>query len=121
MGNPTEKPDSLVHLLIQIQLKVVVRMVASAGSVAVVGAGIIGGSTALEIQALIPGVQVTIFSEDVTPDTTADGAAGIFGLYLMGDTPTADQVRLLRTRYSLSSSTLWTTSHIFPPSFGSVY
>ena len=28
----------------------------------------------------------------MTPDTTADGAAGIFGLYLMGDTPTADQV-----------------------------
>ena len=54
-------------------------MVDSAGSVAVVGAGIIGQSkthfntiyylehtgvsTALEIQALIPGVQVTIFSE----------------------------------------------------------
>ena len=32
------------------------------------------------------------FYLDVTPDTTADGAAGIFGLYLMGDTPTADQV-----------------------------
>ena len=67
---------------------------------------------------MIPGVQVTIFSEgyrqtfqpfklspnsslfitdispDVTPDTTADGAAGIFGLYLMGETPTADQVHL---------------------------
>merc|ERR1719322_830340 len=68
-------------------------MVESAGSVAVVGAGIIGISTALEIQALIPGAQVTIFSEDVSPDTTADGAAGIFGLYLMGATPTEDQVR----------------------------
>jgi len=74
-------------------LKVVVAMVESAGSVAVVGAGIIGISTALEIQALIPGAQVTIFSEDVSPDTTADGAAGIFGLYLMGATPTEDQVR----------------------------
>jgi len=69
-------------------------MVESAGSVAVVGAGIIGISTALEIQALIPGAQVTIFSEDVSPDTTADGAAGIFGLYLMGATPTEDQVHL---------------------------
>ena len=63
---------------------------------------------------MIPGVQVTIFTEgsrliiasqptvsflvslsfppDVTPDTTADGAAGIFGLYLMGATPVDDQV-----------------------------
>ena len=32
------------------------------------------------------------FPPDVTPDTTADGAAGIFGLYLMGATPIADQV-----------------------------
>ena len=32
------------------------------------------------------------FPPDVTPDTTADGAAGIFGLYLMGATPVADQV-----------------------------
>ena len=31
---------------------------------------------------------------DVSPDTTADGAAGIFGLYLMGATPTEDQVHL---------------------------
>ena len=35
------------------------------------------------------------FYPDVTPDTTADGAAGIFGLYLMGDTPTADQVHIV--------------------------
>jgi len=83
-------------------------MVVSAGSVAIVGAGIIGVSTALEIQALIPGVQVTIFSEDVTPDTTADGAAGIFGLYLMGDTPTADQVRWAQITHDWMEQ-LWKT------------
>ena len=36
------------------------------------------------------------FPPDVTPDTTADGAAGIFGLYLMGATPVADQVHFNR-------------------------
>ena len=41
---------------------------------------------------LVPQVNVTIFSELVSPNTTADGAAGIFGLYLMGSTPVCDQV-----------------------------
>ena len=51
------------------------------------------GSTALQVQRLVPHVKVTIFSDLVSPDTTADGAAGIFGLYLMGSTPVCDQVR----------------------------
>merc|ERR1719153_1719641 len=63
------------------------------GKVAVIGAGVIGLSTALHIQELLPEVKVTIFSADLSPDTTADGAAGIFGLYLMGSTPLPDQVR----------------------------
>ena len=37
-------------------------------------------------------LDLTLFQLEVTPDTTADGAAGIFGLYLMGDTPVNDQV-----------------------------
>ena len=40
----------------------------------------------------MPLAQVRIFSECVSPNTTADGAAGIFGLYLMGSTPVSDQV-----------------------------
>ena len=43
----------------------------------------------------MPQVNITIFSELVSPNTTADGAAGIFGLYLMGSTPVCDQVRVL--------------------------
>ena len=37
-------------------------------------------------------MEIKIFSEKWSPDTTADGAAGIFGLYLMGCTPVSDQV-----------------------------
>ena len=56
-------------------------------------ANITGLSTALEVQRTVPSVKVTIFSDLVSPHTTADGAAGIFGLYLMGSTPVCDQVR----------------------------
>ena len=58
-------------------------------------ANITGLSTALEVQRAVPSVKVTIFSDLVSPHTTADGAAGIFGLYLMGSTPVCDQVRRL--------------------------
>ena len=37
-------------------------------------------------------IQVTLISETFTPDTTADGAAGIFGLYLLGSTEPKRQV-----------------------------
>ena len=51
-----------------------------------------GLSTALEIKRVAPSVSVVIFSASVSPHTTADGAAGILGLYLMGDTPLEKQV-----------------------------
>ena len=44
------------------------------------------------MQRLVANVRVVIFSDLVSPHTTADGAAGIFGLYLMGSTPVCDQV-----------------------------
>ena len=44
---------------------------------------------------MVSHVKVTIFSDLVSPHTTADGAAGIFGLYLMGSTPVVDQVIIL--------------------------
>ena len=47
---------------------------------------------------------ISAFSPDVTPDTTADGAAGIFGLYLMGDTPTADQVLFVFKKQPLKTN-----------------
>ena len=55
--------------------------------VCVIGAGIIGLSTALNVQEMLEGVTVTIVAEDVTPNTTSDIAGGIWEPYLMGDTP----------------------------------
>jgi len=72
--------------------------------VVVVGAGIIGLSSALEIQKQYPHVQVTIISETFTPDTTADGAAGIFGLYLLGGTDPDRQVKWAQKTHDLFES-----------------
>ena len=36
-------------------------------------------------------LDVTIISEKITPETTADGAAGIWGIYLLKDTPIEQQ------------------------------
>ena len=53
--------------------------------VCILGAGVIGLSTALRLQQQVPGVSVTIVSEEFSPDTTSDGAAGIWGPYMLGE------------------------------------
>jgi glycine/D-amino acid oxidase-like deaminating enzyme len=55
--------------------------------VAVVGGGIIGVSSAVRIVEECPGVKVVIFAEKTTPETTGDGAAGLWGPFLDGGTP----------------------------------
>lgn len=47
-------------------------------SFAVIGAGIVGLSTALELQNQYPNCQISIFAEKFGQDTTSDVAAGIF-------------------------------------------
>ncbi|PNF19743.1 D-aspartate oxidase [Cryptotermes secundus] len=61
--------------------------------VAVIGAGIIGLSTAVLAQEKIPGLQVTIISEHFSPHTTGDGSAGLWMPYCLKDTP---QNKILR-------------------------
>ncbi|XP_072170296.1 D-aspartate oxidase-like isoform X2 [Diadema setosum] len=61
--------------------------------VAVVGAGIIGVATAVNIQALCPDADVTILAEKFSPDTTSDGAAGFVQPYLVVGTPDEDVMR----------------------------
>ena len=46
--------------------------------VAVIGAGVVGLSTAVLIQRHIPRADVTIIADKFDKDTTSDGAAGIF-------------------------------------------
>lgn len=47
-------------------------------SFAVIGAGVVGLSTALELQNHYPNCRISIFAEKFGPDTTSDVAAGIF-------------------------------------------
>ncbi len=57
--------------------------------VGVIGGGIIGVTTALCLKESeeSSNYDVTIVTEKITPETTGDGAAGIWGLYLVQATP----------------------------------
>ena len=55
--------------------------------VAVVGAGVIGLSTAYCIANKDPNIKVTVVADMFSPDTCSDGAAGIILPYIMADTP----------------------------------
>lgn len=53
----------------------------------VVGAGVSGVGCALALLQLHPECQVTIIAKDVTPNTTGDGAAGLWEPYMTVGTP----------------------------------
>ncbi|XP_031626003.1 D-aspartate oxidase [Contarinia nasturtii] len=56
--------------------------------IAIVGAGVIGTTTALRLQEQFGHkVLITIFSEQFSPHTTGDVSAGLWGPYILGDTP----------------------------------
>lgn len=60
--------------------------------IAIIGAGVIGTTTAARLQEQFgDDVSITIFSEEFSPNTTGDIAAGLWGPYCSGDTP-ADQI-----------------------------
>ncbi|KAK9806033.1 hypothetical protein WJX73_007439 [Symbiochloris irregularis] len=55
--------------------------------ICVVGAGVIGLSTALRLCQEIQNVKVTILADKFLSDTTSDGAAGLWEPYKLGSTP----------------------------------
>ncbi|XP_037084199.1 D-amino-acid oxidase-like [Pollicipes pollicipes] len=55
--------------------------------VVVIGAGVNGVGSALAIQQELPEVKVTIVASAFSPDTTGDGAAGLWGPHLVGGDP----------------------------------
>lgn len=59
--------------------------------IAVIGAGIIGLSSAVAVAEKyrddFSAVDVTLFAETVSPNTTGDGSAGFICPYLLGNTP----------------------------------
>lgn len=46
--------------------------------IAVIGAGAVGLSTAVQIQDLLPSANMTLIADKFTTETTSNGAAGIF-------------------------------------------
>ena len=56
-------------------------------SVAVIGAGIIGLSSAVCILERNPSIKLTLIADKFCPDTTSDGAAGLIMPFNMGNTP----------------------------------
>lgn len=58
--------------------------------IAVIGCGVIGLSTALEIQNEIKGAKITVFTEKLSPNTTGDVSAGLWEPYLLENTPIED-------------------------------
>ncbi|KOX69757.1 D-aspartate oxidase [Melipona quadrifasciata] len=55
--------------------------------VTVVGAGVIGMTSALAVKTNFPQFEVHVISDKFSPDTTADGSAGLWSPYLLGNTP----------------------------------
>lgn len=55
--------------------------------VAIVGAGVIGVTSAFAVKNAFPNFDVKIFADAFSPDTTGDGSAGLWGPFLLGDTP----------------------------------
>lgn len=54
--------------------------------VCVIGAGIIGLSTAFHIKKLIPSVELTLIANSFHPNTTSDVAGGLWGPHLVSYT-----------------------------------
>ena len=55
--------------------------------VCVIGAGIIGLPTACRLQEAVRDVDITIVSEEFSPNTTGDGSAGFWRPYFVAGTP----------------------------------
>ncbi|XP_012136678.1 D-aspartate oxidase [Megachile rotundata] len=62
-------------------IKIVVKM-----RVAIIGAGVIGMTSALAVKNSFPMFDVHVFANEFSPDTTGDGSAGLWSPYLLGTT-----------------------------------
>lgn len=55
--------------------------------VAVVGAGVIGLTSAFAVKTVFREFEVRVFADEFSPATTGDGSAGLWSPYLLGNTP----------------------------------
>jgi len=58
--------------------------------VCVIGAGVIGLSSAVRILEECAGAEVTLVAEKLSPQTTTDVSGGFWEPHLLGDTPERD-------------------------------
>lgn len=58
--------------------------------IAIIGGGVIGLTTAIQIQKEISDVYITLFTEKLSPYTTGDVSAGLWTPYLLENTPLED-------------------------------
>ncbi|GLH01698.1 D-aspartate oxidase [Gryllus bimaculatus] len=70
-------------------------------TVAVIGAGVLGLTTAVALQRRMPWVSVTLITERLSPETTGDGSAGFWEPYLLGDTPSDNVLRWSKRSYDI--------------------
>jgi len=75
--------------------------------VAVVGAGIIGTSSALLLIESIPDLDITIISEKWSPNTTGDGSGGLLYPYLLGKTPKQKIIKWFRETVEFLDNYCW--------------
>lgn len=78
--------------------------------VVVVGAGVIGITSALAIKIQFPKLEVIIIAEKYSPDTTGDGSAGLWDPYLIQDTP---DTNILFVSYHLNFIFLYAFIYLF--------
>ncbi|XP_062896838.1 D-aspartate oxidase [Mobula hypostoma] len=68
--------------------------------VAVIGAGVIGLSTALCVAKAVPNCSVTVIAEEFSPYTTSDLAAGVLNPHFSPETPISRQRRWFEDTYA---------------------
>ena len=78
-----------ISILISVEKRYPLKL-AKKMRVAVVGAGVIGVSSAFAVKSVFPSYDVKIFADAFSPDTTGDGSAGLWTPFLLGDTPAED-------------------------------
>lgn len=74
--------------------------------IAIIGAGVVGLSCATVIQERFPHIPVTIIADKFSPETTSDGAAGLWWPFLLSDTPEEDIYKYAKGTWKYLE-TLW--------------
>ncbi|XP_058792949.1 D-aspartate oxidase [Phymastichus coffea] len=72
--------------------------------VCVVGAGIIGITSAIAVKEAFPSAEVTVFGETFSPNTTGDGSAGLWGPYILTNTNPTKVLRWAETTHKWMES-----------------